>query len=182
MPLNFSLKLSVGKLGLQRIGPTVASQYDGVNGKEGPVIGFLTLSFPRSLSSAGFLALRLALGAVFLGHGGQKLFGLFDGPGLAKTIEMFGGTGFTPGWLWGTLAACGEFFGGLGVLLGFLTRWSALSLAVVMSVAIVKVHWSGGFFLPTGFEYCAALLGMSLCLFFAGPGKISVDELLTGGE
>lgn len=142
----------------------------------------LTLSFLGGLSSLGLLALRLALGTIFLGHGAQKLFGMFGGPGLSKMIEMFGGMGFSPGWLWGSLTAGGEFFGGLGVLLGCLTRWSALVLAVIMGVAIVKVHWAGGFFLPQGIEYCVALFGLSVGLFFAGPGKFSVDEVISGAE
>lgn len=145
------------------------------------MLGFLTLSFLKGLSSIGLLALRLALGAVFIGHGAQKLFGAFGGPGLSKTIEMFGPM-FSPAWLWGSLAAGGEFFGGVGVLLGLLTRWSALTLAVIMGVAMFKVHWAGGFFLPAGIEYNVALLGMSACLFFTGPGKLSADEAIAGGE
>lgn len=146
------------------------------------MLGLLTLSFLGALSSVGLLCMRVALGVIFIAHGGQKLFGLFGGPGLSETIESFEAMGLSPGALWGTLAAAGEFFGGAMVLLGFFTRWGALALATVMAVAIAKVHWAEGFFLPAGIEYCLALLGMSLGLVFAGPGKISADKALFGSE
>jgi putative oxidoreductase len=121
------------------------------------------------------IPLRLVLGLVFLGHGGQKVFGWFGGPGLQKVTEMFASMGFSP--VMAALAAYGEFFGGLLILLGLLTRFGALTLAIIMLVAIFKVHW-GKFFLPEGFEYAFTLLGISLSLLISGGGALSMDLCL----
>lgn len=119
----------------------------------------------------GFLGLRIALGSIFMMHGAQKLFGAFGGHGLSVTMEKMG----TP---LGLLVTIGEFFGGLGILLGILPRFSAASIIVIMVGAIVKVHGKGGFFLPAGFEYCLALIGMAFPIMLAGPGKYSISELV----
>jgi putative oxidoreductase len=124
------------------------------------------------------LPIRLALGVIFIAHGSQKLFGLFGGYGLTATANFFAEKlGMHPAMLWATLAALGEFGGGVLVLLGLCTRFGALNLAIVMSVAMLHVHW-GAFFLPAGIEYTLALLCASLSLMIAGGGKYSVDALL----
>lgn len=123
--------------------------------------------------------LRIALGLIFMAHGGQKLFGWFGGHGLQATAGFFEQAGLTPGIFWATLAACGEFFGGLLVLLGFLTRFGALNIAIVMLVAIVKVHWPA-FFAPSGIEYPLVLLCAALALMIAGGGKFSIDAAIAG--
>jgi len=121
------------------------------------------------------LPLRLAIGIVFIAHGGQKLFGWFGGYGLQATAAFFAERlGLSPGPLWATLAGMGEFLGGLLVLLGLLTRLGALSVAAVMVVAMVKVHW-GAFFLPSGIEYVLVLLASALSLLIRGGGAVSVD-------
>jgi putative oxidoreductase len=124
------------------------------------------------------LPLRLALAAVFIAHGGQKLFGLFGGQGLHTTAENFEKMGFHPGLLWAVLASGAEFFGGACLLLGFLTRYAALAIAVTMTVAVVKVHWAGGFFLPRGFEYPLTLGCAALAVVLLGPGQLSLDRAL----
>lgn len=121
--------------------------------------------------------LRITLGLIFMAHGGQKLFGWFGGYGLQGTAGFFEQMGLTPGIFWATLAACGEFFGGLLVFLGLLTRFGALNIAIVMLVAIFKVHWPA-FFAPAGIEYPMALLGSALALMIAGGGKFSVDAAI----
>jgi putative oxidoreductase len=124
------------------------------------------------------LPVRLALGAIFLAHGAQKLFGWFGGHGLTATAGFFEEKlGMAPGLLWAGLAGGGEFLGGLLVLLGLATRFGALTLAVTMLVAIIKVHW-GAFFLPAGIEYPLALLAASLALIVSGGGALSLDALL----
>ena len=129
------------------------------------------------------LPLRVSLGLIFMAHGGQKLFGLFGGKGLQATADLFATKlGMTPGILWASLASGGEFFGGLLVLVGFLTRFGALNIAVVMLVAMTQVHW-GAFFMPKGIEFTLALLGSSLALLIAGAGPLSLDMgFQQGGE
>ena len=71
-----------------------------------------------------------------------------------------------------------EFFAGLALVVGLLTRLAALGLAFNMLGAILLVHLAAGFFLPTGFEFAFTLLAASLCLVLAGPGALSVDAML----
>ena len=139
----------------------------------------------QTRDTLALLPIRLALGAIFIGHGGQKLFGWFGGYGPKGTIGYFQQALGVPPALT-VLAILGEFFGGLGVLLGFLTRPAAAGIIVVMLVAIAKVHWGHGFFLNWelkperghGIEMNLALIGMALTLLIAGAGAFSVDRLL----
>jgi putative oxidoreductase len=128
----------------------------------------------------GLAALRLCVGAVFLAHGAQKLFGAWDGPGLAGTAELFATLGLTPAYPLATLTALAEFGGGVLLILGGLTRWVALVLAIEMGVAVWKVHYLNGFFLNSprgpGIEFCMVLIGALLCLMLTGPGAVSIDE------
>lgn len=122
------------------------------------------------------LPVRLALGAIFIAHGGQKLFGLWGGSGLQAFAGNLEAMGLKPAMLWATLAGVGEFFGGLMVLLGIYARLGALLISVVMGVAVWKVHWTHGFLGEHGFEYNVALLGLSLCILFGGSGKWSLKN------
>jgi putative oxidoreductase len=118
------------------------------------------------------LLLRVTAGVIFAAHGAQKLFGVWGGKGLAATVEQMG----TP---LGHLVTIGEFFGGLGLIVGFLTRFSAASLIVIMIGAIALVHGKNGFFLQQeGFEYNLALIGLLLPILIAGPGKYAVGRFL----
>ena len=123
------------------------------------------------------LPLRLALGLIFIGHGSQKVFGVWGGKGLNEFMAGVPPLGLRPAWLWMGAAAFSELVGGILVLLGFLTRLGALMIIPVMLVAILGVHW-GGFFLPKGIEYAFALLCVALALVVAGGGRLSVDERL----
>ena len=124
--------------------------------------------------------LRIALGLIFMAHGGQKLFGWFGGYGLSATAGFFAEKlGMTPGILWATLAGSGEFFGGLLVIIGLATRFGALNIAIVMLVAIFKVHWPA-FFAPAGIEYPMALFCSAVALLIAGGGMFSLDATLSG--
>ncbi len=139
----------------------------------------------QTRDTLALLPIRLALGAIFIGHGGQKLFGWFGGYGPKGTIGYFQQALGVPPALT-VLAILGEFFGGLGVLLGFLTRPAAAGIIAVMLVAVAKVHWGHGFFLNWelkperghGIEMNLALIGMALTLLIAGGGAYSVDRLL----
>ena len=126
-------------------------------------------------TNLGLIVLRLALGAVFCAHGAQKLLGLWEGKGWAETLAGFQEMGI-PSWL-GMVAICTEFFGGIAVIIGALTRLAGLGLAITMAVAIGLVHGKNGFFLSNGgFEFNLALLAMGLTLLFAGGGDWAVDR------
>src|SRR4028118_1811921 len=124
----------------------------------------------RSAVDVALLVARVIVGIIFVAHGSQKLFGAFGGPGLAGVVQMMGPIGY--------LVTIGEFFGGLGLLMGFLSRFSAASLIVVMLGAIAQVHGKNGFFGPTGFEYNLALIGLLATILIAGPGRPTVGRLL----
>lgn len=130
------------------------------------------------------LPIRLALAAVMIAHGAQKVLGSFNGPGF-KTFTS-GNTPFgfmRPAWLWLAAAALSELVGGLLVGLGFLTRVGAFFIACVMLTAISGVHWNGGFFAANrGYEYPLSLLAMAVALLIAGGGQASVDKGLSGGR
>src|SRR6195952_3734604 len=96
-------------------------------------------------SSAGAI-LRLVLGLVFFAHGAQKMLGWFGGYGFSGTMSFFTGPLHIPA-AFAFLAIAAEFFGGLGLILGLLTRIAALAIALNMLVAIAMVHSRFGFFM-----------------------------------
>ena len=116
-------------------------------------------------------SVRVGLAAVFMYHGGQKLFGWFGGKGLGGLINAYGP-------VVGSLVGIGEFFGGLGLLVGVLTRFSAASLVLIMSGAIYFVHGKHGFAGEGGYEFNFALITMALAIFLAGPGRLTVMRWL----
>lgn len=128
---------------------------------------------------------RVALGVVFLAHGGQKVFGWFGGPGLKATIQTFQQYMQVPPAAT-VMAALVELLGGLALLAGFLARPAAVGLIVVMLVAIAKVHARNGFFINFantpgkghGFEFNFALIAMALSILVGGAGALSIDCLL----
>lgn len=129
------------------------------------------ISRDRAAVDLSLLILRVVVGVIFMMHGAQKLFGAFEGMGLTKTVEMMGG-GVLP-----YLVTIGEFFGGAGMVFGFLTRFSAAANIVIMIGAIVKVHGANGFFLANkGYEYNLALIGLLLPLLLCGPGRFSIGQ------
>ena len=82
--------------------------------------------------------------------------------------------------LTGPLVALLEFFGGLALIVGLLTRLAALGLAIDMLGAVLIVHLAGGFFLPTGYEFALLLMAASLTVAVAGPGAFPVDGSIAG--
>lgn len=132
-------------------------------------------------STAGLeaLALRLPIGLILTAHGGQKLFGWFDGYGLEGTGQFMDSIGLYPGFLMALLAGSAEFFGGLGLMLGLFTRLAAASCALTLLVALLVAHWGKGFFLAThGIEYALALFSATTALSIMGGGSYSVDRYL----
>ncbi|MBD8511566.1 DoxX family protein [Photobacterium sp. 2_MG-2023] len=132
-----------------------------------------------SSDSVAPLALRVPAGIIFMAHGAQKLFGAFGGYGLEGTGQWMASIGLEPGMLMAFLAGSGEFFGGLFILIGLLTRPAALVLAITMVVAIVSVHLPNGLFMSNGgYEFGLSLLAIAVSLVFSGAGKLSADSLL----
>ena len=132
-------------------------------------------------SQAGFgaLALRIPVGIIFLAHGAQKLFGAFGGYGLEGTGQWMASIGLAPGFIMALLAGSAEFFGGLFLILGLLTRPSAIVLAITMIVAIFAVHFENGLFMSNnGYEFGLALLAASVSLAFTGAGKAAIDNFI----
>ena len=140
-----------------------------------------------SMPPWGPVIARLALGAIFLAHGSQKLLGWFGGSGWSSTIGFFQQQLGLPAFV-AALVILIEFFGGLGVLLGVCTRPAAAGLAVIMAGAIATVHWQNGFFMNWmmepgkghGIEMNLALLGLALSLVCTGPGKLALGCLWCG--
>ena len=126
--------------------------------------------------------IRLALGAIFVAHGAQKVLGSFEGPGLAKFTSFPAPYPFMrPAWLWMGAAAFAELIGGILVFLGLLTRVGAFLIFCTMLVAVVGVHWPS-FFNPKGIEYPLSLLAMSLGLLISGGGMASLDLALSSNR
>lgn len=125
------------------------------------------------------LPLRLTAGIIYVAHGSQKLFAWFGGHGLEGAAEGMAAIGLSPGYLMALLAGSAEFFGGLLLLAGLMTRPAALVTAFTMVVAIVFVHIDKGLFLANGgYEFGLALLGISAALAMRGGGSLSLDRLL----
>ena len=101
----------------------------------------------------GSLILRLALGLLLAGHGAQKLFGWFGGPGLSGVAGWLGSMGFRPAPLWAFLAGLVEFGGGLLFILGLFNPLGSLGILASMLTAIAKVHWPKLWVASGGFEY-----------------------------
>ena len=126
------------------------------------------------------LILRIPLGIILAAHGAQKLFGWFGGYGLEGTGQWMSSIGLKPGYLMALLAGSAEFFGGLMLALGLLTRLGAALNVIAMAVAIVWVHLSNGLFLThNGYEFALALLAAAAALLIMGGGKLSIDYVLS---
>lgn len=126
------------------------------------------------------LTLRIPAGVIFAAHGAQKLFGSFGGYGLEGTGQWMASIGLEPGYLMALAAGSVEFFGGIALLLGLLTRPTALLLAITMLVAIITVHLPNGLFMSNnGYEFGLALLAITVTLAFNGGGKLSLDRKLS---
>src|SRR5215472_9341418 len=128
--------------------------------------------------------LRLVLGIVFFAHGAQKMLGWFGGYGFAGTMGFFTNMMHIPA-VFAFLAIAAEFFGGLGLILGFLTRVAAFGILVNMLVAVAMVHSHVGFFMNwtgaqkgEGYEYHLLVLAITTLLIVRGAGVASLDRLV----
>lgn len=126
--------------------------------------------------------LRVMLALVIFPHGAQKFLGWYGGSGYEGTMGFFTEQMGLP-WLIAFLVIIGEFVGPLALAAGFMTRFTAASVGMIMLGAIAMVHWPHGFFMNwfgqqagEGFEYHLLVIGMSLSLMVTGAGKWSVDQ------
>lgn len=127
------------------------------------------------LQPVALLVLRIALGAIMIGHGYHKVFG-----GLPQHWHMVQSLGL-PGFL-AVPSACAEFFGGILVLLGLFTRCAALAILIDMAVAIWKVHWRNGLLAQHGYEFPLALAAIAFALTCFGPGPVALEIIRKGGK
>jgi putative oxidoreductase len=127
----------------------------------------------------GLLLLRLVVGAIFVGHGTQKLLGWFGGGGPEGTAGMIGNLGYRSARTMALLAGAAEALGGLLLVLGLLTPLGCVAIIAVMTNAILAVHAPKGFWNSGGgFEFPLVLLVAAAALGFTGPGKISIDRAI----
>jgi putative oxidoreductase len=141
----------------------------------------VVMSFFNTEESWSGLILRVSLGGVMFAHGAQKLLGWFGGNGFEGTMGYFTNVMHLP-WIVAFLVIIGESIGSLGLIAGFLTRFTAASFIVIMLGAITTSHLPHGFFMNwfgkqqgEGFEYHLLVIAMSVALTIMGAGKWSVD-------
>jgi len=127
--------------------------------------------------------LRVVLGVVFFAHGAQKMLGWFGGFGFHGTVGFLTHLGIPAPLAF--LAICTEFFGGLGLIVGLLTRIAALGIGSEMIAVMFMVHLPNGFFMNwagtqkgEGFEYHLLAIAMAAVLLVRGGGAFSLDRAL----
>jgi putative oxidoreductase len=133
-----------------------------------------------SAADLGLLIIRLALAAVFIYHGSQKLFGAFGGPGIEGFTGFLKSLNVPMPEVSAWLAALAEFVGGIILVLGTGTRLAVIPMIITMIVAIVKVHPSAFSAQNGGMEYPLVLGSVLLGLLLIGPGRITIGRLLGG--
>jgi putative oxidoreductase len=124
----------------------------------------------------GALVMRLVLGSIMVAHGYQKVI---PRGALYSFTHMVGHLGLPP-WL-GYVSAFAEFFGGMLLILGLLTRIAAFLVVIDMSVAIVKVHLHGGMLGNNSFAFPLCCFALALMLVATGPGALALDDLIGKG-
>jgi putative oxidoreductase len=140
----------------------------------------------RTESDITLTIARLALGVVFFAHGSQKVLGWFGGYGFGATMDAFTHQMGIPA-AFAFLAIMAEFLGGIGLILGLLTRIAAFGIACEMLVAVAIVHHHFGLFMNwygnqkgEGFEYHLLALAITILLMVRGGGALSVDGAISG--
>jgi putative oxidoreductase len=131
------------------------------------------------------IVLRVTLGLVMFPHGAQKVLGWFGGYGLEGTLGFLTQQMGLP-MLIALLVIAGEFLGPLALIAGFLTRFTAASIGVIMAGAAITAHLGNGFFMNwsgkqagEGFEYHILMIGIAIALSISGGGKFSLDQWIS---
>ena len=132
------------------------------------------------LSRWSYPIIRFFTGLMLVPHGAQKLFGWFGGYGLEGTGGYLSKSlGLEPGVFWAALVGGTEFFGGLLLAIGLLTRPAAVGVAIVMAVAVFAVHLPNGFFWGAGgYEYPLLWGLVALAIAFRGGAEMSLDRAI----
>ena len=141
--------------------------------------------FKTDTKNTSYFIIRIVLALVILPHGLQKIFGIFGGYGFEGTMQYFTATAGVP-WLAGFLVIIAETLGALSLIAGFLSRFVAASLILVMAGA-ASMHFANGFFMNwfgnqpgEGIEFFLLAGAMALQVTIEGGGKWSLDGLLAG--
>ena len=135
-----------------------------------------------TLASLSLLVLRLVVGLTFAGHGAQKAFGWWNGPGPQKWEAAMTSMRFHPARFWAFLSIGVELLGGLLVALGFLTPWAVTALIGQSMVIILKAHLPKGFWnRDGGFEFPLALAAALIAILGVGAGAYSIDTTIGYG-
>ena len=127
---------------------------------------------------------RLLMGVVFFAHGAQKMLGWFGGYGFSGTMGFFAHMGIPAPFAF--LAIAAEFFGGLGLIVGFLARIGAFGIICNMVIATLMVHRQNGLFMNwsgnqkgEGFEFHILAIALLWLIVVKGSGALSVDRFLS---
>jgi putative oxidoreductase len=123
----------------------------------------------------GLVILRVVFGLLIIGHGTQKLFGWFRGPGLHNASGYVASRGFSPAKFWTFAGSASEAVGGLLFLLGFLSPLGSIAIAAAMLTAIMGFHWPKFWAHEGGYEYPLAMLTAAVAVGIAGPGAYALD-------
>jgi putative oxidoreductase len=128
----------------------------------------------------GLLLLRFAVGGPIFAHGAQKVFGLWNGPGISGFARMLEAHGYQQATTLAWVTGAGEMVVGAFVVLGFLTPLAAAGvLAIMINAVLVKL--GNGFFLTSAagsdaVEFDVVLGLAAAALIFTGPGRIALDN------
>lgn len=135
-----------------------------------------------ALQGIALLILRLVVGLTFAGHGAQKAFGWWGGPGIEGWQKAIASMRFQPVALWTVLSVGAELIGGLLIGIGLFTPLAATLLIGQSVVIILKVHLSKGFWNKNGgIEFPLALFAGTIAVLGVGPGSVAVDNLIGFG-
>ncbi|MGB3683048.1 MAG: DoxX family protein [Rubrobacteraceae bacterium] len=129
------------------------------------------------MGNLALFLIRATLGLFMAGHGAQKLFGSFGGPGIEGTAGFMESLGLKPGKQWAVLGGASEFGGGMLTLLGLLSPLGSLGVIGSMAIATTKVHWNNPIWVTEGgAEFPVTNIGVATALMMTGPGAISLDR------
>ena len=130
------------------------------------------------LADSGLLMMRATLGGFMIGHGAQKLFGAFEGPGIEGMRQMMEAQNIAPGKAWAIAAGAAEFGGGALTALGLLSPLGSLGVLGSMGVATFKTHWGKPIWVSSGgAELPVTNIALASALMLTGPGAFSLDQV-----